>query len=135
MITATETGHLIVYITDRPIDDKALASAKEMVSGDAAIIDTSRLQNCSDLILAIAAQTPAKNLVISDMMESFYDTSIPTREAAQMLGKAKAMLEALVEEGAQIVVVCRRRPDGGTRSHFIASLSAAADRVYFRSRT
>ena len=40
MITATETGQLIVYVTDEPIDDAALASAMEMISGDAVIIDT-----------------------------------------------------------------------------------------------
>jgi hypothetical protein len=136
MITATETGHLIVYVTDDPIDDAALASAMEMISGDAVIIDTSRLQNCSDLARAIAAQTPDKNIVISDLLESFYDTSILTREAAQILGRVKAMLESLVAEGSQIVVLCRRRPeDLGTRSHFIASLCASADQVYFRRST
>jgi hypothetical protein len=136
MITATETGQLIVYVTDDPINDDALASAMDMISGDAVIIDTSRLESCSDLARAIAAQTPDRNIVISDLLESFYDTSILTREAAQVLGKVKAMLETLVEEGSQIVVLCRRRPeDLGTRSHFIASLCAAADRVYFRRST
>ena len=136
MITATETGHLIVYVTDDTIDDAALASAMGMISGDAVIIDTSRMQNCADLAQAIAAQTPDRNIVISDLLESFYDTSILTREAAQVLGKVKSMLETLVEEGSQIVVLCRRRPeDLGTRSHFIASLCASADRVYFRRST
>jgi hypothetical protein len=48
----------------------------------------------------------------------------------------KAMLQALAEDGSQIVVLCRRRAeDLGTRSHFIASLCASADRVYFRRST
>jgi hypothetical protein len=141
MITATETGQLIVYVTDDPIDDAALSSAMEMISGEPGsgcpvIIDTSRMQSCSDLAQAIAAQSPDKNIIISDLLESFYDTSILTREAAQILGKVKAMLQALVEEGAQIVVLCRRRAeDLGTRSHFIASLCVSADRVYFRRST
>ena len=136
MITATETGQLIVYVTDDPINDAALSSAMEMISGDAVIIDTSRMQSCSDLAQAIAAQTPDKHIIISDLLESFYDTSILTREAAQILGKVKAMLQTLVEEGSQIVVLCRRRSeDLGTRSHFIASLCASADRVYFRRST
>ena len=136
MITATETGQLIVYVTDDPIDDAALSSAMEMISGVAVIIDTSRMQSCSDLAHAIAAQTPDKNIIVSDLLESFYSTSIPTREAAQILGRVKAMLQSLAEEGSQIVVLCRRRPENlGTRSHFIASLCASADRVYFRKST
>jgi|SRR5215510_7545376 len=136
MITATETGELIVYVTDDLIDDAALASAMEMVSGDAVIIDTSRMQSCFELAQAIAAQTPGKHIIISDLLESFYDTSILTREAAQILGKVKAMLHVLAEEGSQIVVLCRRRAESrGTRSHFIASICASADRVYFRRST
>jgi hypothetical protein len=136
MITATETGQLIVYVTDELIDDAALASAMDMISGEAVIIDTSRMQSCSDLAQAIGAQTPDKNIIISDLLESFYDTSILTREAAQILGKVKATLQTLAEEGSQIVVLCRRRAeDLGTRSHFIASLCASADRVYFRKST
>jgi hypothetical protein len=136
MITAIETGQLIVYVTDELIDDAALASAMGMISGEAVIIDTSRMQSCSDLAQAISAQTPDKNIIISDLLESFYDTSILTREAAQILGKVKATLQTLAEEGSQIVVLCRRRAeDLGTRSHFIASLCASADRVYFRKST
>ncbi len=126
----------MVYVTDDPIDDAALASAMNLVSGDAVIIDTSRMGNCSDLCQAVAAQTPGKNIIISDLLESFYDSSILTREAAQILGKVKATLQTLAEEGSQIVVLCRRRAeDLGTRSHFIASLCASADRVYFRNST
>jgi len=136
MITAAETGQLIVCVTDEPIDDAALASAMEMISGDAVIIETSRMQSCSELAHAIATQTPDKNIIISDLLESFYDTSILTREAAQILGKVKVMLQALPQERSQIVVLCRRRAeDRGTRSHFIASICASADRVYFRKST
>ena len=136
MITATDTGQLIVYVTDDPIDDAALSAAMNMVSGETVIIDTSRLESCADLARTIAAQTPDKNIVISDLLESFYDTTILTREAAQTLGRVKVMLETLVDEGSQIVVLCRRRSeDLGTRSHFIASLCAVSDRVYFRRST
>ncbi len=133
MITATDTGNLIVYVTDAPIDDDALSSAMDMIPGEPLIIDASRVRNCSDLASTIARQTPGRNIVISNLLEAFYDPSILTREAAQILGKVKTMLESLVDEGAQIVVVCRRRSeDLGTRSHFMASLCASADRVYFR---
>jgi hypothetical protein len=136
MITATETGNLIVYVTDDPIDDAALTSVMDFVSGEPVIIDASRAQNCVELARTIARQTPDRNIVISNLLEAFYDTSILTREAAQILGKVKSLLEALVNDGARIVVVCRRRAeDLGTRSHFMASLCASADRVYFRSNT
>jgi hypothetical protein len=136
MITAAATGQLTVYVTENAIDDSVLASAMDMISGDPIIIDAARAQNCSDLARTIAAQCPDRNIIIANLLEVFYDTSILTREAAQALGKVKSMLEALVEEGAQIIVVCRRRSeDLGTRSHFMASLCAAADRVYFRRST
>ena len=49
----------------------------------------------------------------------------------QVLG---ATLEELAASGAQIVVLCRySTADMGTRSHFLSSLCAAADRVYQRS--
>ncbi len=136
MITAADTGTLIIYVTEDPVDDAALSSAMDLIPGEPIIIDASRAENCLELARTISRQTPDRNIVIANLLECFYDTSILTREAAQILGKVKASLDALVEDGAQIVVVCRRRAeDLGTRSHFIASLCASADRVYFRSRT
>ena len=136
MITAADTGHLIVYVTDDPVDDAVVASATEMISGKPVIIDAARLENCYELARTIACQTPGRNIVISNLLDAFYDSSILTREAAQILGRVKSTLEQLVDEGVQIIVLCRRRSDNlGTRSHFMASLCASADRVYFRRST
>ncbi|MBI4471621.1 MAG: hypothetical protein HY646_03070 [Acidobacteria bacterium] len=108
-MTVTEMGQLIVYVTDAPLDEAASAEVKKMFNSD---------------------------VVVSNLLESLYDTSISTREAAQILGRAKTKLESLVESGSTVVVICRRRSeDLGTRSHFMASLCAAADQVYFRSNT
>ena len=62
--TAIQTGQLIVYITDDPIDDAAVASVKEMAPGA---------------------------IVMADLLEPLYDNSIPTREAAHTLGRVKAL--------------------------------------------
>ena len=107
--TAIHTGQLIVYITENPIDDAAVASVKESVPGA---------------------------LVLVDLLEPLYDPSMPTRDAAHTLGRVKTELESMVEAGARVAVVCRRRTeDLGTRSHFLASLCALADRVHFLKST
>ena len=108
-----KTGQLIVYVTDDPIDDEAIASAKESIGpGHKPIV------------------------LIHNLLEPLYDTSICTREAAQILGRVKSTLKVLVANGLQIVVVCHRRPlDLGTRAHFVASLCASADHVHFRRST
>jgi hypothetical protein len=75
-------------------------------------------------------------LVLADLLEPLYDASVPTREAAHTLGRVKAELEAMVEAGARVVVICRKHTETlGTRSHFLASLCAAADRVHFLKST
>jgi hypothetical protein len=107
--TAVHTGQLIVYITSDPIDDAAVASVKEAMPGA---------------------------LVLADLLEPLYDASIPTREAAHTLGRVKAELEAMVESGARVVIICRKHTEQlGTRSHFLASLCASADRVHFLKST
>lgn len=109
MIATTETGQLIVYVTEGQIDEVETASVKEMFGSD---------------------------VIISDPLDVLYDKSITTRDAARTLGRLKATLEQMVETGSNIVVLCRRRTeDLGTRVHFMASLCAAADQVYFRSNT
>jgi hypothetical protein len=103
------TGQLIVYITDESIDEAAVASVKESMPG---------------------------SLVLADLLEPLYDTSMPTRDAAHRLGRLKAELESMTETGERVVVICRRRhEDLGTRSHFLASMCAAADRVHFLKST
>ena len=105
-MTSTENGELIVCVSDDPIDDEAIASVK------------------SGLPDAI---------VLADLLEPLYDTSIPTREAAQKLGRVKPELEFMAGGGARTVGLCQRRPaDLGTRAHFMASLCASADRVIDR---
>ena len=106
---AIQTGQLIVYVADDPIDDAAVAFVKDEIPGA---------------------------MILADLLEPLYDASIPTREAAQMLGRVKSELESMVERGARVVVLCRRRPeDLGTRSHFLASLCASASRVHFLKST
>jgi hypothetical protein len=111
MIAATETemGQLIVYVAENPIDDATVACVKDSVP-DA--------------------------MVLGDLLESLYDPSIATREASRTLGRVKSELESMVELGVRVVVICRRRTeDLGTRSHFLASLCASADRVHFLKST
>ena len=106
---ATAAGQLIVYVTENLIDDSVVASVKAMIPGA---------------------------MVLADLLEPLYDSAIPTREAAQLLGRIKSELESMVEDGARVVVLCQRRSaDLGTRAHFMASLCAAADRVHFLKST
>lgn len=107
--TATQMGQLIVYVADDPIDDITVAVVKDEVPGA---------------------------MILADLLEPLYDASIPTREAAHTLGRVKSELESMVEGGERVVVICRRRAeDLGTRSHFLASLCASADRVHFLKST
>ena len=107
--TAMHMGQLTVYVAEDVIDDATIASVKENIPGA---------------------------IVLADLLEPLYDNSIPTRDAAHMLGRVKSELESMVERGARVVVLCRRRPDDlGTRAHFLASLCASADRVHFLKST
>jgi len=77
-----------------------------------------------------------RHVFIANPLHTLHDSAIATRDAARILGKVKSKLEELAENGAQIVVLCRKDDDAhGTRSHFLASLRASADRVYCRSNT
>jgi hypothetical protein len=77
-----------------------------------------------------------RHVLIPDLLGKLYDPAIQTRDAARILGRIKARLEELTENGAQIVVLCRETvSDLGTRAHFLSSLCASADRVYFRNNT
>ena len=106
---ATAAGQLIVYVSENPIDDAAVASVKMAVPGA---------------------------IVLADLLDPLYDVTISTREAAHTLGRIKSELESMTEEGARVVVLCHRRAaDLGTRAHFMASLCAAADRVHFLKST
>src|SRR5262245_16951202 len=97
--TAIHTAQFIVYVADGPVDEVAVATAKENVPGA---------------------------MVLADVLEPLYDPSISTREAAHMLGRIKTELESMVGGGVRIVVICRRHAeDLGTRSHFLASLCAS----------
>jgi hypothetical protein len=107
--TAHHAGQLAVCITEELIDETTIASVK--------------------------AGAP-DSIVFVDLLEPLYDTSIPTREAAHLLGRIKAELESMVEKGSRVVVICRRRSEGlGTRSHFLASLCACASRVHILNNT
>jgi hypothetical protein len=103
------TGQLIVYIGDEPINDAAVASVKH---------------------------SHPSAIVLADLLEPLYDTGIPTRQAAHTLGRVKSELDAMVQRGTRVVVLCRRRTDDlGTRSHFLTSLCSSADRVHFLKST
>jgi hypothetical protein len=106
---ASAVGQLIVYVRENPIDDAIVASVKAAIPGA---------------------------IVLADLLEPLYDSSISTRDAAHTLGRIKSELESMVQAGARVVVLCHTRPtDLGTRSHFMASLCAAADRVHFLKST
>jgi len=78
-----------------------------------------------------------RHVLIPDLLSSLYDSRISTRDAARILGRVKFKLEERTQTGAQITVLCRQagNEDLGTRSHFLPSLCAAADRVYLRNST
>ena len=80
-------------------------------------------------------QFQTRHILIPDPLSIFYDRKLPTRDAARILGRVKASLESLAVGGAQIIALCYRRPDTGTRAHFVLSLAASADTVYFRNST
>jgi hypothetical protein len=104
-----ETGQLIVFVVDEPIDDATVASLKGEFPGAT---------------------------ILADLLDPLYESSMATRDAAHMLGRIKSELHSRVEQGARVVVICRRRTeDLGTRSHFVASLCASADRVHFLKST
>ncbi len=106
---ATAPGQLSVYISDDPIDEVTIATVKNAVPGA---------------------------MIFTDVLEPLYATNIPTREASQALGRMKSELESLVEQGAQVIVICRRHSeDLGTRTHFMASLCASAGTVHFLKST
>jgi len=108
-ISAVQTGQLSVYVADDIIDDATIASVKDSAPGA---------------------------IVLADLLEPLYETTIPTREASHILGRVKSELGSMVERGASVVVLCRRHPDDlGTRTHFLASLCASADRVHFLKST
>ena len=77
-------AELLGDLSDDPIDDATVTSVKDNVPGA---------------------------VVLADLLEPLYDTSIPTRDAAHTLGRVKIELEAMVESGARVVVICRRRTD------------------------
>lgn len=104
-----KTGQLVVYITDRTVDEEAIAAVKRSQRGA---------------------------IVLADLLEPLYDSSISTRDAAHALGRIKSELDSMVERGERIAVLCANRDeDLGTRSHFLASLCASADRVHFLKST
>jgi hypothetical protein len=111
MIAATDmqTGQLIVYVTDEMVDAAAVDCVK---------------------------QSNPRAIVLADLLEPLYDSSIPTRQASYTLGRIKYELESMVERGERVAVLCRRHDNNlGTRSHFLASLCNAADRVHFLNKT
>lgn len=140
-MTVDDTGQLAVYVSDKPIDDAVISSAP-LNDPNPVVIDASRARTCREVEEIITAEVwPAfdreqvRHIIIPNLLEGLYDSSVPTREAARILGRVKSRLEMLVRLGAQITVFCQRRADAGTRSHFWASLCASADEIHFLSRT
>ena len=139
MMTATDTGQLSVHVVDDPIDDASVASLVELVDGhqEPLLIDASQARTCWDFEDYMArVENNREIIIITNLLDPFYDTSILTREAARVLGRVKSILESLAVNGAKVFVLCHRRSsDLGTRSHFLASLCASADHVHFRRST
>ena len=71
---AVQTGQLIVYVGDEPIDDATVATIKHSHPGA---------------------------MVLADLLEPLYDAAIPTRQAAHTLGKIKSELEAMAQCATQ----------------------------------
>ena len=141
MMTAADIGQFIIDISDDPVDEALVASVMDTVSKDhkSSVI---RVRNCFELEEALSRLAESgydpthRSIVVPNLVDAFYDTSILTREAAQSLGRVKSLLELLVDNGVQVVALCHRRADDlGTRSHFMASLCASADQVHLRRRT
>ena len=104
-----QNGQLVVFVSDETIQEPTVSSLKSEFPGAT---------------------------ILADLLDPLYESSMATREAAHILGKVKTELQSMVERGAQVIVICRRRPeDLGTRSHFLASLCASADRVHFLKST
>ena len=148
MIATTETGQLIVYLTEDAVDEAAIAAALETFETFETFETSVKLDDSDRPVVLDSSKTRiqdlekvlgwrCRNILICNLLDAFYQTTIPTREAAQILGRVKSRLEWLVDQGAHIVVLCRRRSEShlGTRAHFNASLCASADQVYFRSNT
>lgn len=81
-------------------------------------------------------QFKTRCVFIADPLNHFYGGEVSTRDAAHSLGRMKSKLERLAAGGVNVTVFSHRKAeDLGTRSHFLLSLCAAADRVYFRNKT
>ena len=75
-------------------------------------------------------RSQSTHVLVEGLLDALYDPGIPTRDAARTLGRLKLRLQALAECGVEVVVLCQEpRCDLGTRSHFLSSLCASADRV------
>ena len=139
-MTGIETGQLAVYVSDSPLNESLLPPPTD--DKDLVVIDASHARTCLEVENIIRGEVwtafdsgPHRRIIISNLLEGLYDSTVPTREAARMLGRVKSRLNTLVELGAEITVYCQRRNDAGTRSHFCASLCASADTIHFLGRT
>ena len=139
-MTGAENGQLDVYVSDNPFNEALIPSAAD--DEDLVVIDASGARTCREVEDIVGGEVwsafdrgPDRRIVISNLLEGLYDSSVPTREAARILGRVKSKLQMLVELGAEITIYCQRRADAGTRSHFWASLCASADRIHFLSKT
>ena len=139
-MTRTENGQLAVYVSDNPFNEALIPSATD--DEDLVVIDASGARTCREVEDIVGSEVwsafdrgPYRHIVISNLLEGLYDSSVPTREAARILGRVKSKLQMLVELGAEITVYCQRRADAGTRSHFWASLCASADEIHYLSKT
>ena len=135
-MTGIETGKLAVYISDNPLDESLLQPPTD--DKDLVVIDASYARTCLEVediirneVWAAFDNGPNRHIVISNLLEGLYDSTVPTREASRILGRVKSRLNTLVGLGAEITVYCHRRSDTGTRSHFCASLCASADTIQF----
>lgn len=138
-MTGIETGTLAVCVSDSPLNGSLLPP---LTDDNLVVIDASHARTCIEVediirgeVWAAFDSGPKRRIVISNLLDGLYDSTVPTREASRMLGRVKSRLNTLVELGAEITVYCQRRNDTGTRSHFCASLCASADTIQFLSNT
>jgi hypothetical protein len=93
---------------------------------------SSELQTALWTILKEAGQgARTRRVLMAGVLEHLYGKDLLTRDAARVLGRMKLALDAMVQSGMDVVVVCNACTDVlGVRSYLLPSLCAAAAKVH-----
>src|SRR5262245_11459750 len=159
MLSATTPGQFTVCLTDGPVQETAFElSADLTANGDRLIVldaaecfEPARMsQAAPDLakhlhilrvsvpseseriwseLLMVRHRYDSPRVLAVGILDHLYDPQIPTRDASRALGRMKAKLEDLTENGIEVIVVCRRPDNSDVRAHFVRSLCASAHQI------